>query len=271
MPTRTAEALLWLFGIFGTLGAGVACATSAPRSELTEDLPPLGKLELRPELSLAAEGGPESGGLGHEIAAEVRLTPLVNGEWTLLSQPAGEHQGGLLEVSLSWKDFVGTSPSSFGRSLKTVRAFGEDLDFSAERPLSRLFRFDVPLPEARILARRVSLSVRLHPVDIRGVALRTGGSRIDFPVASLETYRRDAATPFAELAADADPEELFLAAAQVTNSLRSERVGEVIARLDATKGPQREAFFGALQFLTGITQGRSVARWEDWWMRQSEE
>lgn len=280
-----------------TLG-GVACA-APPREFTTYEV---AELELTTDLAIAtspgaaataadagtaheasaSEGDPgaepgagvESGriGLAREVAVECRLTPKEPIQLELIAAPVGTAtQGALLEVSLRWTDFVGVTPTSFGRSTKGFHRFGEDARFDKAAPLSRVFRFDLDEPEARVLARRLVVSSRLHPVDLVApeLELRTGGARIDFPQRETHSLRRapsrDLEACLAELEA-VEPEELFLAAVHEALRDPAARVARLVAVLpEVPEGLHREALFGALHFLTGTTQGRSVARWQSWW------
>lgn len=252
-----------------TTDLAIATSPGAAASAGTADDPSAGDGDPSAEAGVAESGRI---GLAREVAVECRLTPKEPIQLELIAAPVGTAaQGALLEVSLRWTDFVGVTPTSFGRSTKGFHRFGEDARFDKSAPLSRVFRFDLDEPEARVLARRLVVSSRLHPVDLVApeLELRTGGARIEFPQRETHSLRRapsrELEACLAELEA-VEPEELFLAAVHEALRDPAARVARLVAVLpEVPEGLHREALFGALHFLTGTTQGRSVARWQSWW------
>jgi len=266
--------------LFAALG-GAAC-TAPPREFTTFEV---AELELNTDMQIATSPGvdpaadpadddaPASGriGLAREVAVECRLSPKEPIQLELIAAPVGAAQGALLEVSLRWTDFVGVTPTSYGRSTKGFHRFGDDERFDKAEPLSRVFRFDLEAPEPRVLARRLVVTSRLYPVDLVApdLELRTGGARIDFPQRETHSLRRAPAQDLESCLADlteVEPEELFLAAVHEAVHDPAARVARLVGALpDVPEGLHREALFGALHFLTGTTQGRSVPRWQSWW------
>ncbi|GJM20170.1 MAG: hypothetical protein DHS20C15_00850 [Planctomycetota bacterium] len=254
---------------------GAACV-APPREFTTFDV---GELELNSSLSVAVHpGAPQSvdgevveNDLAREVALELQVWPKDPVELELISAPmTGADQGALLEVSLRWVDFLGLAPTSFGRSIKTFRPFGDDQVFSQAERLSRVFRFELEEPEARVLARRLTITARLHPLDLVAAAAerRTGGARVDFPKQQSYSLRRVPAQDLEACLSDpaaVEPDELFLAAVHEAHADPHARVGRLVEALPGASGMQREALFGALHFLTDATQGRSVTRWQAWW------
>ena len=207
-------------------------------------------------------------GIVHQLAIELGIEPKVPGEFVVIGHSReGRQDDALLQLTVRWRDFVGTSPTSFGGSRSRPVPFGDDGRMSRGEPLTR--EFVVPLDSAQphVLARTVDATARLHPVDVLGEEVRSGGARLEFPVTRIETLARAPGGTLAEwFNADTtrDPDELFLRAAASAPEERGAVVGQLVKALSALKGPEREACFGALHFLTGETRGRSVYSWETW-------
>src|SRR5690606_30002756 len=95
---------------------------------------------------------------------------------------------------------------------------------------------------------------------------RSGGARLDFPVATLETFRRLPERPLEALLDDAaaPPEDVFLAAVTEARERRADVLERLVDRLPALGEARRDPVFAALQYLTGETMGRSPAQWRRW-------
>lgn len=218
-------------------------------------------------------------GLARQLTIEVSIAPRDPLTLEILGlRPDGEDLGdGLLEVHLRWKDFVGTQPTSFGGSRRTTVPFGADGIATRSEPFLRQWSFDLPEPEDRVLARRVSLTAKLHPVDVQTTGARTAGRTMEVDGLIADTFRvlPEPAAPGGLEAALADPTisagAVFLVAVGAGEATRDipALVGAAVAALEASHGAHRDALFGALQFMTGQTQGRDLARWQLWWSRQS--
>ena len=226
------------------------------------------------------EGPP---GLTRVLTVEISIAPkdpLIL-EIVGLRPGGGDLGDGLLEVHLRWKDFVGTQPTSFGGSRRTTVPFGPDGVATRSQAFLRQWIFELPEPEERVLARRVSLTAKLHPVDVLTVGARTAGRTMEvdgliadsFRVLSESAINGGPEVSLSDALADASisAAAIFLQAVGSDHASRDipALVGGAVAALESARGPHRDALFGALQFMTGQTQGRSVARWQLWWSRQS--
>ncbi len=247
------------------LGPGLpSCATGAGADDEDEP-PPVGVVETLDTLSLAAPPG----GIATTVAITLGIEPLGLGDFTVVGRGPrdGVADDAQLQLSLQWRDFVGTSPTSFGGRRSWPTAFGDDGRAARGAPLQRTFAAELDAPQPHVLARRITVSARFHPIDLVSELVRSGGARMEFPEAVLETLAREPEGTLAEwfeLDGDRDPEELFLRAAAAPVAQREQVVTRLISTLAALKGAEREAGFGALHFLTGETQGRSVYAWETW-------
>lgn len=216
---------------------------------------------------------PRTEGLPQEVRVELTLFPLE--PWTvevLGQRPEGQAgDDALVEIRVKWTDFAGVQPMSWGRSYRMAIPFGGDGEASREEPLVRSFLVPIDPAEERALARRIEAWARLHPVDLLGPEVRSGGASLEFPLAEAETFRR---VPEASLAAlldapgEAAPEDVFLAAVSRPADERGEVLRLLVEALPRLPDERREPLFGALQYLTGETRGRSVARWEEWLAQQ---
>ncbi len=217
--------------------------------------------------------------MASQLTVEVSIAPRDPLTLEILGlRPDGEDLGdGLLEVHLRWKDFVGTQPTSFGGSRRTTVPFGPDGVATRSEPFLREWTFELPAPEQRVLARRVSLTAKIHPVDVQTTGARTAGRTMEVDALIADSFRvlSGPAVAGGLEAVLADPsmgaDAVFLmavGAGQATRDIPA-LVGEAVARLEAARGAHRDALFGALQFMTGQTQGRDLARWQLWWSRQS--
>jgi hypothetical protein len=180
---------------------------------------------------------------------------------------AGRSDDAMLQVSVRWRDFVGISPTSFGGRKTWPMPFGEDGEAEREAPLVRRVTLALDAPQAHVLARQVEVSMRLHPVDVVGEEVRSGGARLDFDPVVLDSFARAPRGTLDELLAASgpvDPSELFLRGAATPPELREHAIERLVEALPRISGAEREAAFGALHFLTGETHGRQVFAWEAW-------
>lgn len=249
-------------------------ATSGCRSTTGgEGEPPaVGVVETLNTLRLSSNGGEDA--LATKVYVELGIEPKILGEFRVLGRGGNGRpaQDALVQLSITWKDFVGVSPTSFGGRKSRPTVFGDDGDARFGSPLRRTFELTLDPPPPKVLARRVEVSARFHPLDIVGEEVRSAGARLDFSRASLETLARAPGGVLAEWfeeGGERDPEELFLRAAATPPDRRLEVVEWLIGSLASLKGAEREAGYGALHFLTGVTNGRSVYAWEAWLMKQS--
>ena len=132
------------------------------------------------------------------------------------------------------------------------------------------------MPDARVLARRVSVATKLHPVDVLTDGARSGGQTMAVGAVSMNSFRSMSEDPPLYDLADAlcdqttPASDVFLLAVGAGSVAREQAtlVEHAIAALEESQGPHRGALFGALQFLTGQVNGRSVNRWKIWWSRR---
>jgi len=220
-----------------------------------------------------------------EMLCEQRLTGLTDGvalavDCELLIEPKepgtfrvlGRGRGGgaddaMLQVSVRWRDFVGVSLTSFGGRRTWPLPFSDDGEAQRGAPLTRHLQLDLEAPQAHVLARRVDVSLRLHPVDVLGEEYRSGGARLEFAPATLECLVRQPDGTLDELLAapgPRNPEELFLRAAATPLEQREHVIELLVKSLSRLNGSEREAAFGGLYFLTGESHGRQVFAWEAW-------
>jgi hypothetical protein len=246
--------------------ASTGCRSTAANAA-DENAPVVGVVETLNTLTLTSNGGRD--GLATQVFVELSIEPKILGEFRLIGRGSGDGpaQDALVQLTMSWKDFPGLSPTSYGGRRSGPTVFGDDGDASRGSPLRRTFELSVGNPDPSVLARRVEVSARFHPIDLVGEEVRSAGARMDFPKASLETLAREPGgtlQQWFEEGGERDPAELFLRAAATPEGQRDAVVEFLVGSLASLKGPEREAAFGALHFLTGVTNGRSVYAWETW-------
>ena len=247
-------ACLLLFGFLG-------CASTG---EPEEEPLPVAVIETFRELRLSS---PDEG-LTREVRVEMRVESLEPGVYQLLGRGRRlKVDDAMLQVNVRWRDFVGLSPTSYGGRRSWPLEFGEDGLMERGLPLVREVPIELDEPQERVLARQVTVSMRLHPVDVVGEEVRSGGARMEFPPARIDSYRRQPEgelLPYLLSPEERDPSELFLRAVAVPEAKREEHLELLIGHLSKLDGADREAAFGALHFLTGETHGRQVYAWETW-------
>jgi hypothetical protein len=269
MGPRTPEVLILLLAVLAGCASPPGDADRADEPErVVRDIETIRKAALFGQ-------GP---GLTVAVTLEVSIRPKDPVALEILGlRPEGrEGNDGLLEVELRWKDFVGTEPTSFGGSFRTTRDFGPDGRATRDDPFVRRWSFELQVPDARVLARRVSVATRLHPVDVLTTGARSAGQTMVVDAVSLDSFRSlTGEPPQQDLNAALEdlltpPAEVFLLAVGAGAETRDVMalVERAIAVLETSQGPHRAALFGALQFLTGMVHGRSVSRWKLWWSRQ---
>jgi hypothetical protein len=213
-------------------------------------------------------------GLATSVEAELSIAPkdpvelLVRGRRPGADADDGLSEG-VVEFEVRWTDFEGTRPTSYGGSFRRVIPFGDDGTATRGQPLTRRFPFALTEPDERILARRVSIWARFHPVDMEAGAARTGSASMLFEQVDRMTLRHPTDVGLAALLAQADsePGALFLAALDESVPEQT-RLGQIVDALPALRGARRDELFGALQCLTGQTNGRNVYRWQTWWRQR---
>jgi len=233
----------------------VGCASPPPAEPEVERQ--IREIESVRRLALSTPGD----GLARQVELQLSLTPKDPLELEVLGvRPEGQvGSDGLVEVAVRWKDHLGVRPDSRGGSFRTTLPMGPDGTASQEQPFTRSWTVNLPEPEARVLARSVSVSVKLHPVDLRSELYRTAGVTVPFDGAALDSFAPApegdaAAVRFLDAVAAGQPERDLVTL-----------VGAALAALPEADGADRDALFGALHFLSGQTNGRSVARWQTWW------
>ncbi len=229
---------------------------------------PVAVVETLNSLSLAAQS--EGEGVVTALDIEVQIEPKTPGLFRILGRgPRGRGvDDALIQLTVAWKDFAGTTPTSFGGRRSRPTAFGDDGEARFGQPFRRRFLWELDPAHASVLARRVEAHARLHPVDVVGESVRSGGVRMEFPSVSLESFSRPASGTLAEWfeqpVDEREPDELFLRAAQAPVEHRVDVIVQLVGQLAGLKGQQQEAGFGALHFMTGQTHGRSAFAWEAW-------
>lgn len=258
-PLRGRVGRLLLIGLVLLAAAGCASPSPAAAEQPERQIREIETL-ARARLEPVAEG------LARQVRLVLTLAPLDPLELEVLGRRPADQQGhdGLLEVSVRWKDHLGVRPDSRGGSFRTTVPMGEDGLATREQPFERPWVLDLPDPAPGVLARSVSVVARLHPVDLRSERYRTAGVTVPFEGAGLASFAPapegdEAAALFLESVGAGQPEADPL-----------ERIAAAVAALPSTAGPSREALFGALHFLTGQTNGRSVGRWQAWWEQARE-
>jgi len=253
--------------------SSVACTTAG--APLADDERVLGAIETNLRLAILVEGE----GLIESLQAQLSVAPKDPVLLTLRGELPSEHadeglNGAVVEFELGWTDFEGTRPTSYGGSYRRVLPFGPDGAASKAAPLLRSFPFQLPAPDPKILARRVTLWARFHPLDLEAGAVHTGGATLVFERVARLSVRAPGTASLSEVLADEQSTagELFLAAVSGGDdaALLEPRLEQLVAVLPGARGSQREAIFGALQCLTGQTNGRNVYRWQAWWRERQE-
>lgn len=270
MQLLRAESLILILLAAVGFTACAASGTGGPAASGEHDQPAAAPIETLASLALPGERSQ----LALEAVVVVSLWPLDPVTLEVLAQrPAGQTgDHGLLELEVRWRDFEGVSPTSFGGSERYVVPLGADGVATPDAPFVRSFSFALPAPEARVLARKLSVKGRLHPVDLRVGSRGTGGYPLTLQPAEFTSLRRDPAHPLVLALADdaVDPAEVFLAglAGAPEGQALNARLSELVQALPDLTGARREAVFGALHGLTGQTEGRSVYRWRTWLERR---
>ena len=267
---KVTRSMAWGLSVLLLLSAPSCRALFGGASDSGE-LPPVGVVETLNTLEARAGGGDD------EIATRLELEVVIEPKTPGVFQVIGQRPGGgplddaLIQLTVSWKDFVGLSPTSFGGRKSRPTLFGESGEASRGAPLRRLFEIELDAPQPRVLARRVELSARFHPLDVVGDEVRSAGSRMDFPPIAVETVARAPGGTLAEWFQEGegrDPAELFLRAASSPPERRLRVIQRLIYSLASLNAAERVAGVGALHFLTGVTNGRSLYAWETWLLQQ---
>jgi hypothetical protein len=128
---------------------------------------------------------------------------------------------------------------------------------------------DVPLePASGLLARRVTVWGRLIGVDLVGVEGRSGGTFLELPRATLETFAAQPAGSLAQHLESGSGPGIFLSAVMAPAVRRLQVLDSLIEALPRTGRSARNASFAALLYLTGETHGYDIHRWRTWWAEQ---
>jgi len=230
---------------------------------------PIGELALRAKVQLATY----EEGLAHQVVLTTELAPLgVEPVEVVGERPFGEPgDDARLVTRVRYLDFPGRGPLSSGKTFVESREWGVDEWAALDAPLRRAFLIELPKP-ATVMARRVEVTVVLHPVDlVEGDLRRNGGHPIAFPTVALETFAQPLPDPRPEVwPPESTPEETFLWAASGADEQQVDTVGQLMQILgDETLDVDvRDAAVAGLVYVTGVSHGRDVRRWQDWWELQ---
>ena len=267
---KLTRSVLWALSVLLLLSAP-SCRALLGVSSDDGELPPVGVVETLNTLEVKADGG------DYEIAARIELQVVIEPKTLGVFRVVGRGPGGgtvddaLIQLTVSWKDFVGLSPTSFGGRKSSPTLFGDSGDARRGEPLRRVFEIALETPQPQVLARRVELSARFHPLDVVGDEVRSAGARMEFPPITIETLARvpgGTLTEWFHEGDERDPAELFLRAAASPPERRMRVIKRLIDSLASLNASERDAGFGALHFLTGVTNGRSLYAWETWLLQQ---
>jgi hypothetical protein len=262
--------LAWACVVLGVL-VSLGCASTSENGAGADEPLPVAVIETLNTLHLVANDG--QGGLARQLLIELSIEPKMLGIHQIVGRgpEGGLADDALIQLTVSWKDFVGLTNTSFGGRQSRPTVFGDGGEASFGAPFRRTFELELNTPQPGVLARRVQVSARLHPLDVISEVARSAGARMEFPEASIETLSRQPAGSLSEWfeeGAERDPEELFLSAASTPIDRRPQVLARLIGSLASLNRVERDAGFGALHFLTGATNGRSVYAWEAWLREQ---
>lgn len=228
-------------------------------------LPMLGIVpDLRLELT-SPSGGP---------AAVLRIAVVLAGDGRLpltiapaLARDAGG-AGAVLDLQLRWKDHPGDRPLARGRQTQKLVPWEQAGTGSPEQPL--IVYIDVPLESTTgVLARRVTVWGRLIGVDLSSAEGHTGGTMLDLPVTTLETFETPPAGTLAQHLKSGFGRGIFLVAVTAPAERRSSVLEALIEGLPRIGQDARGAALAALLYLTGETNGNDIHRWRTWWAEHS--
>ena len=182
--------------------------------------------------------------------------------------PSGPADGaGLLELRVSWEDWRGDGPVSYGRSEQRLLPWGAEASSSLDAPCVR--SFELPLsPAPGVLGRRIKVEGRLIGVDLVREDGHSGGRILPLPRATLESLAPAPPGLLEEHLQSGNADGIFLAAAGAPPAWREHVLDGLVGALPSSRGPAREAIFAALLWLTGQTHGRDVQRWSAWWSEE---
>jgi hypothetical protein len=209
---------------------------------------------------------PEASGPAASVRLTLRVAP---GDGVPLRiVPCGPAESaGLLELRVSWDDWRGDGPVSYGRTEPRLLRWGAEGDASIEAPCVR--SFEVPLAAAEgVLGRRIHIEGRLIGVDLVREDGHSGGCILTLPRTALESLAPVPPGLIEEHLQSGRADGIFLAAAGAPPAWREHVLDRLVGALPASRGPAREAIFAALLWLTGQTHGRDVQRWSTWWSEE---
>ncbi|MCB9899180.1 MAG: hypothetical protein H6825_14340 [Planctomycetes bacterium] len=224
--------------------------------------------EVRPlEILARATLEPVGEGLSTHARLVLSLAPKEPVPIDVIAEGDGQVSDAFVEVRLQWKDFFGLEPTSLGRGRTLHLPFGPDGSGSRTAPLVRTLDLELEDPDPRVLARRITVDAVLRPIDIEQGEARSGGAALPFPrqTASVFLHPVDESLE-ALLAADPprDPVAIFTAGAREGLDRPLPTLTALVDALPVLEGAEREALFGALLFLTGETNFRSIPQWKSW-------
>lgn len=261
-PVRLAWVLV-LAAVAGCAAPGTDAGGDEPDANEEEDPPSLGLVELVARAAIEPVGE----GLVTRVRLRLSLAPKGSVPAEVIARAPGQGSDAFVEVRLQWRDFLGVGPTAVGRAHTRHLSFGDDGTAERFLPLERDFDLSLEAPDARMLARRITVDAVLRPVDVIQGSVRSGGVAVPFPRQTVAVFAAVPDVPFLDVLAGApprDPVQLFVSAAQDGLDERDETLVRVVDALDDVVELEREALFGALMFLTGETNFRSIPQWRAW-------
>ena len=237
-----------------------ACAAAPESRPFVPVQPPLLIVTLEPG------PGPEPSRVAR---LSVRVAPSDGVPLSLV--PCGPPESaGLVDLRVSWDDWRGDGPASWGRTAQRLLRWGPEGTASIEDPCVR--SFDVELaPAEGVLARRVHVEGRIIGMDLERDEGHSGGQILTLPRATLESLAPAPPGLIEEHLQSGNANGIFLAAAGAPPAWRGHVLDRLVGALPASRGAAREAIFAALFWLTGQPHGRDVQRWSAWWRTESTE
>jgi hypothetical protein len=241
------------------------CLGPAPAEDVASRLPVLALIpDLRLELTSPGDGPATTVRTAVTLAGD-GISPLAIGP--ALSRSAGG-SGAMLDLRLRWEDHPGDRPVSRGHQTQKLVPWEHFGETSPQRPL--IVYVDVPLEApSGVLARRVQVWGRLIGVDLVGAEGRTGGTVLDLPPATLETFAEPPGGPpqasLAQRLESGDGPGIFLSSVTAPAERRTQVLDSLIEALPRIGQEARDASFAALLYLTGETHGYDIHRWRTWW------